>query len=634
VLGDVWHSVGAVLARQLPQGRQLPEADWRARHRVIIIILFAHAAAIFAYGLATATGPAGAFLPAAPVALAALVASSPSLARRVRSALATFGAMMSSAMLVLLSGGLIETHFHFFVMLSVITIYQDWLTFLLAAGFVVVEHAVVGVIAPHTVYDHEQAWQHPVRYALIHALFISGAGAAAIANWRLTENAQAAARRVTDRLAYEAGHDALTGTLNRREFDRRLGAVLAPGGSSGALCFLDLDRFKIVNDSCGHAAGDMLLVQVTELIRAQLAAPDQLARVGGDEFAVLLAGRDLAYAAAFADRVRTAIADYRFADGGRIFGIGVSIGVVPLAGAVGPAEALRAADAACYTAKDKGRNRVHVIGPDDGELARQQGEVRWAERLMSAIRDNTLILYYQPIEPAGDAARGDIERYGELLLRMRADGGELIGPAAFLPAAERYNLVGAVDRWVVAAVFGALAGRRWANELFSINISGGSIGDETFLPYVRARLAEHAISPSTICFEITETVAITDLAAATRFITELRALGCRFALDDFGSGLSSFTYLKQLPVDIVKIDGSFVQGITSDAVDRTMVEAVNRISHEMGLYTVAEHVETEAVMRSLRALGVDFVQGYAVAPPEPFDAWLTGATPRVVASRA
>jgi diguanylate cyclase (GGDEF)-like protein len=614
----------------LPQGRRLPDRDWQPRHRVIIVVLAAHAIGIFGYRLWSGQEPVHCALEAAPVALAALLAASPSLPRRLRACVATTGAMGSSAILVQLSGGLIETHFHFFVMLAVITLYQDWVPFLLAAGFVVVEHAVVGVVAPRAVYSHSDAWHHPVRYAMIHALFITGAGIAAVANWRLTENAQAAERATAERLVYEAGRDALTGALNHREFDRRLAVALSRprgGETHDALCFLDLDRFKIVNDSRGHAAGDALLRQVTDLIRGLLHAGDELARVGGDEFAVLLVDCDLAAAADFAERVRAAVAERPFTTSGRAFSIGVSIGVVALTeatGGNGGRDALRAADAACYAAKDKGRNRVHVVARDDGELSRQQGEVHWAERLMRAFQDDSLMLYYQPIASIGSA---DAERFGELLLRMRGEDGGVIAPGAFLPAAERYNLVGAVDRWVVHAAFAALAGRHpprgtaW-EELFSINLSGGSIGDESFLDFVRAQLAEHQIPPRIICFEITETVAITDVAAAIGFITELRALGCRFALDDFGSGLSSFTYLKQLPVDFVKIDGTFVREITTDAVDRAMVESVNRISHEMGLRTVAEFVENDAIMQCLRQLGVDFAQGYGVGRPEPFDRWL------------
>ena len=615
------------LSSKLPRGKKLPERDWHDRHVAMIVILVAHVAGIFGYCLLSGRTFAAALLAVTPIGITAALSASPSLPRRARSSLAVFGAMLCSATIVQLSGGQVESHFHFFVMLAVVTMYQDWLPFLIAIGCVAAEHAIVGVLAPGAVYSHAEHAGHPLKWTLIHSLYISGAALAAIANWRLTEGAQAAERKIAEQLAYDAGHDPLTGALNRREFDRRLAEAMSrpgPPGTRDALCFLDLDRFKIVNDSCGHAAGDLLLVQVTSLIRDLLGERDLLARVGGDEFAVLLVDCDLDRAYEFAEAARTAVADHRFTSAGRVFGVGVSIGVVGLAATTAAHEALRSADAACYAAKDNGRNRVHMVALDGAGIARQRGEAEWAERLMTAINDDKLMLFYQPI--AATAPTG-AELFGELLLRLPAEDGTLAGPGAFLPAAERYDLVGAVDRWVVQAAFRTLApryatGLAEGRELFSINLSGGSIGDESFQSFVREQLAEHRIPANVICFEITETVAITDLSAATGFITELRALGCRFALDDFGSGLSSFAYLKRLPVDFVKIDGNFVRDITIDAVDRAMVESVNRIAHEMGLRTVAEFVETDAIMQSLCALGVDYVQGYGVAMPEPFTGWL------------
>jgi diguanylate cyclase (GGDEF)-like protein len=651
-----WRAVRHLLGSYLPHGRQLPQRDWAARHRVIMAVLIAHAVGVAAYGISQAD-PVGA-LNSMPIAVAAALAGPGWLPRRLRTAVATLGVMTTSAVLVHLSGGLIEMHFHFFVMLAVVTFYQDWLAFLLAFAFVVSEHAVLGVVAPHLVYSHQSAWHHPVRWAAIHGLFVAGAGVAGLANWRLTERAQAAQRATAERLAHEASHDPLTGALNRREFDRRLAAALsAPGqtarratpahaarrggpahaagrsasyatGERGALCFLDLDRFKIVNDSCGHAGGDLLLRQITDLARGLLRAGDDLARIGGDEFAVLLHGVDRNGAAEFAERARRAIADFRFRFGGQVFTVGVSIGVVVLdsghAHDLG-ASALRAADAACYTAKDRGRNRVHISAPDDTEIDRHQGQVRWAERVMSAAQTDAFTLFYQPIVPIAPDTDHTV---GELLIRLRLDDGTLVAPGAFMPAAERYNLLGTIDRWVVGAAFAAL-GRRYAfdrpaepAEMFSINLSGASIGDDTFLHFVRESLTRHRVPPAVVCFEVTETVAITDLDTAVRFITELRALGCRFALDDFGTGLSSFTYLKRLPVDLVKIDGNFVRDLVTDPVDRAMVESVNRIAHEMGLRTVAEFVESDETLRCLRRIGIDYVQGFATGYPEPFDGWL------------
>jgi len=609
----MWQRLGSVL----PGGQLLPEGAWQARHKAILWAVWLHAVGIGGYVLWQGAGPLDAVLHAAPVGATAALAMVQRLPRRVRASLATLGCMASSAVLVHLSHGLIEMHFHFFVMLAVITFYQEWRTFLLAIAFVVVEHAVVGVIAPHAVYSHGDAWVNPVKWAVVHALFVAGASAAAITNWRLTEQAQTAERALAARLAYEANHDPLTGALNRRELDRRLDGMSGPGQPPRhALCFLDLDRFKVVNDACGHAAGDQLLRQVTDLIRGGLGRDDLLARVGGDEFVVVLADCTTDRAAEVADRLHRRVTEHRFGYDGQVFTIGVSIGVVPLAGVDHAGhESLLAADAACYAAKYAGRSRVHVARPDDRRLNRQQQEANWAARVMAALDNDEFVLFHQAIVPVEPGTGG---RFGELLLRLPAEDGTMITPAAFLPAAERYHLLPALDRWVIGTAFAALAGcTHGPGDMYSINLSGASFGDPMLVPFIREQLTRHRLRPSTICFEVTETVAITDLGRAAAFISELRTLGCRFALDDFGTGLSSFTYLKRLPVDFVKIDGTFVRGMPTDAVDRAMVEAVNRISHEMGLRTIAEFVEDDIILGELRAIGVDYAQGMAIDRPGP-----------------
>ena len=620
----------------LPHGSPLPEAAWRLRHRVILWVLALHAVGVFCFGVVQGFGVPHSLTEAAPLAVAAWLAGWERLSRRVRAGLATFGLLTASAVLVHLSGGLIEFHFHFFVMLFVITLYQDWATFLLAVAYVGVDHGVVGLLAPHAVYNHAEAWRSPLKWAGVHALFVAGAGVAAVANWRLTEKAQAGERELADQLAYHASHDTLTGMLNRREFERCVTEALVKSRTQHrehVLCLVDLDRFKIVNDTCGHVAGDTLLRQLTAVLQAGLRSGDSLARLGGDEFGILLESCPLDYGRARAEELREAVAQSRFVWEQRTFGVGASIGVVAINSFTASIdEAMQAADAACYTAKDKGRNRVHVYQPDDGEQSRRQGESQWAGRILAAIREHRLELYCQSIVPVGSGPPGE---FAELLLRMRAEDGGLVPPAAFLPAAERYDLLPAIDRWVVATAFAALAGRYLPGagphrDLYSINLSGASIGDETFLAFVRARLAEHRIPPEVICFELTETVAITNLAVAVLFINELRDLGCRFALDDFGSGLSSFAYLKNLPVDFLKIDGHFVRGIAHDSIDRAMVEAVNRIGHEMGLQTIAEFVETQAVLDCLRELGVDYAQGYAISRPGPLAERLAAADGRAV----
>jgi diguanylate cyclase (GGDEF)-like protein len=628
------------LAGWLPAGRPLSEADWALRHRTILRVLHGHAVGVFFLGLFRGYPPAAAIAYALPLALLAWLAGLDRLDRRVRACLATTGLLTASAVLVQLSHGLIEMHFHFFVMLFVITFYQDWVTFLLAALYVVVDHGVVGVLAPHLLYNHADAWQHPVKWAIVHAAFITGAGIAAITNWRLVERAEAAQHELADRLAYQASHDPLTGALNRREFERRVGDALAgwqcaaaaldaagahagpapPAPPDEVVCVIDLDRFKIVNDTCGHAAGDALLRQVTALIEAQVRTSDSVARLGGDEFGILLSRCPAPRAMRRMEAVRAAVAAYRFGWEQHTFMIGASIGVAAATRLTGSLdELLRSADAACYAAKDKGRDRVHLYQPDDVDLARQQGNSHWAGRILAALEEGRLELHYQAIAPISAPRAG---AYGELLLRLRQTDGTLAFPGAFLPAAERYSLLPAIDRWVVSTALSRLgeafrAGRVSAADTYTINLSGASIGDETFLAFARARVADSGLPPGVVCFEITETVAISNFDVAVQFVQELRTVGCRFALDDFGSGLSSFAYLKQLPVDFLKIDGNFVRGVLLDTIDKAMVESVNRIAHEMGLRTVAEFVETDAILDCLREIGVDYAQGYAIGRPGP-----------------
>jgi diguanylate cyclase (GGDEF)-like protein/PAS domain S-box-containing protein len=433
-------------------------------------------------------------------------------------------------------------------------------------------------------------------------------------------------RQYAARLSNLASHDALTGLLNRREFEQRVRAIVehreAEEGQHAVL-YLDLDQFKVVNDTSGHAAGDELLRQVGALLRPRLREGDVLARLGGDEFGVLLPHCPPAPALRIAEALRKAIVDFRFAWKNRSFTIGVSIGLVNLA--EGPqtlASVLSAADAACYLAKDKGRNRVQVYRPEDSEVAHRRGEMEWVNRLHRALAEDRLCLYAQPMHAMHVA--GPKVLHQELLVRLIDEQNELIAPIAFIPAAERYHLMPSIDRWVIRTAFRLLADRRAAGDsdalsgTYAINLSGASIGDDQFLDYVRESFARFRIPHRSICFEITETTAVTSLSKAAEFIGALREPGCRFALDDFGVGVSSFTYLKQLPVDDLKIDGSFVRNMLHDPVDAAMVEAIHRIGRVMGKQTIAESVETAATLEALRSVGVDFAQGNAIAPPTLF----------------
>ena len=433
-------------------------------------------------------------------------------------------------------------------------------------------------------------------------------------------------RQYAMRLAHLASHDALTGLLNRREFERRVSMVLVESqyeAGNHAVLYLDLDEFKVVNDTCGHAAGDELLRQVSALLRPRLREGDTLARLGGDEFGVLLEHCAPAPALAIADALRKAIGDFHFQWNQRSFKIGASVGVVRIAG--GPdtlAGILSAADAACYMAKDKGRNRVQVYSPESDEVTLRKGEMEWVNRIHHALADDRFCLYAQPVHATHGGDRPPA--YTELLLRLRADDGGLVPPTAFIPAAERYHLMPAIDRWVISTAFAMLAQQSSAAGdtspigVCAINVSGASLGDDDFLDFVQRQFVEHRIPHSQVCFEITETTAVASLTKATQFMTVLRALGCRFALDDFGVGVSSFTYLKHLPVDYLKIDGSFVKDMLADPVNHAMVEAIHRIGHIMGKKTIAESVESRDTLQALRAIGVDYAQGFGIASPAPF----------------
>lgn len=426
-------------------------------------------------------------------------------------------------------------------------------------------------------------------------------------------------RKLSRQLSYQASHDMLTGLLNRRMFEEQLESALFNVGLEDrhhVMCYLDLDQFKIVNDTCGHVAGDELLRQISELLKSNIREGDILARLGGDEFGLLLKNCDMKQATRVADKVRQSVKDFRFTWQEKLFEIGASIGVVGINSEnMELTSILAAADMACYAAKDMGRNRVHVYEPSDAMLTERHGQMHWAGRITKALEDQRMMLYEQPIVCIKEDTR-NVE-HCEILIRMRDEDNNIISPDAFIPAAERYNLMPTVDRWVIRMVFEHMNSSSCdgKNNVVAINLSGTSLADDDLLEYIMEMAKKYGTDLSRICFEITETAAISNLAKATQFINALKLKGCRFSLDDFGSGLSSFTYLKNLPVDYIKIDGSFVVDMVNDPIDKAMVEAIVKIGHVMDVKVIAEWVENEETLVMLREIGVDFVQGYYLGVP-------------------
>lgn len=430
------------------------------------------------------------------------------------------------------------------------------------------------------------------------------------------------AKELSAQLAHQANHDALTGLINRREFERRAEQALAYAKNNGAqhaLCFMDLDQFKVVNDTCGHAAGDELLRQVSSLLQTRMRSRDTLARLGGDEFGLLLENCPLDEAERIAQEILFTVRSFRFDWEGQTFKIGVSIGITAITQlSEDITKVLSNTDSACYAAKEKGRNRVQIFQMDDKELGNRREEMSQVTRISSAIDENRLTLYFQPIMSlGGEPANGD---HCEILVRMLTRDNQIVMPDSFIPAAERYGLMPSLDRWVIENAFsmyqrlypGADPQRK---NTWAINISGDSLGSPGLIEFIREQAIKYKVPPQDICFEITESAAIASVSKAIDFIWGLKMDGFRFALDDFGKGMSSFAYLKNLPVNYLKIDGEFIKDLVSDKINYGLVEAMNRVGQVMGLETIAEWVESAEVMNKLRDMGVNHVQGYVIGKP-------------------
>lgn len=423
-------------------------------------------------------------------------------------------------------------------------------------------------------------------------------------------------------LNYLATHDPLTELVNRREFERRTERLLSTierAKTQHALCYIDLDQFKIINDTCGHNAGDEMLRQLSAILQNTVRQSDSLARLGGDEFGVLMERCSIDNAHRVCKTLLEAIQDFQFSWEQYSFKIGASMGLVPITiNTINMIELLKHADAACYQAKDQGRNRIHVYRPEDAEIAQRHGEMQWVTRINKALDENRFCLYAQPILCLDE----NTKKHYEILLRMIDERGNIVQPNAFLPAAERYDLISKIDYWVIENAISLLT----SNPVFieqidfcSINISGSSLSEPDILNFIIDHLSKSELDGKQLCFEITETVVISNMVRAMKFISTLKGLGCKFALDDFGSGLSSFAYLKNLPVDFLKIDGVFVKDIVDDPIDHAMVKSINEIGHVMGMKTIAEFVENDEIKGMLREIGVNYAQGYGIGKPEPLD---------------
>jgi len=433
--------------------------------------------------------------------------------------------------------------------------------------------------------------------------------------------------RSLSKMTYQATHDSLTGLINRREFERRVNQALENARNSDGryvLCYLDLDNFKVVNDTSGHIAGDELLKMLKLRFQSMMREADVLGRLGGDEFGILLGGCSVERAIEVAEDIRAMAEDFRFVWDNKAFRIGVSIGIVKISADSGAlSDVLRAADSACYMAKEKGRNRVHVYAENDKEMLERQGQMQWMQQIHDVLEQDRFRLFFQVIERLSGWPDEKGKIHGEVLLRIMDEDMKLIGPGSFIPSAERYNLMPMIDRWVIENTLKLLSDNLETTinvmDTCSINLSGQSLSDERFTKFIIEQIQDTRVPPQLLCFEITETAVIANLDTATSLISSLRDMGCRFALDDFGVGLSSFGYLRNLLIDYLKVDGLFVKNMANNKIDYEMVRAINQIGHTMNIMTIAEFVEDEAILEAVRELGVDYAQGYVIAKPVPME---------------
>jgi diguanylate cyclase (GGDEF)-like protein len=589
-----------------PRGGMLPEDVWARRHNRIVAVLWAHIPAIVLFAGVSGRGWLHGLIESTPVALTAFLAKSPTACRAARAAMATLGLVTTSAILVHLSGGLTEMHFHFFVVIGIITLYQDWLPFLLALGFVVLHHGVMGAIDPRSVYDHADAYAHPWKWALIHGGFVLAASTVYLSAWRLNEEAFL--------------HDPLTNLANRRLFEERLSHALLRGTRDSRpimVLFLDVDEFKTVNDSLGHSAGDQLLITVGERLTQCVRAADTVSRLGGDEFAILLEGADAQYANALAERLLGVLHAPMVLQGKEV-SVTASIGIAgnltqPDADAI-----LRDADAAMYAAKRNGKAHYSFFEPTMHEFVSQR--VQLHAELQRAVKEGEFVVYYQPtLELATSKMTGV-----EALVRWNHPTRGVVPPGEFIPLAEETGLIVPIGRWILAEacrqvqVWNRLAPANQALTLH-VNISARQLQASTLSGDITAILEQSAFDPQHLVLEITEGVLVHDPEAAIAKLNEIKALGVRLAIDDFGTGYSSLSYLQRFPIDILKIDKSFVDHVTDGGNASALARAIVKLGPTLGLEVVAEGIETAEQADELRALQCDQGQGYYFSKPLPAD---------------
>jgi diguanylate cyclase len=600
-------AAGRVIRRALsylPKGQSLSEDVWRVRHRTLSYLLRAHVVAIFAFALIRGYTVTEALMSAGLIGVFAWLGSTDGRRRKFVSAMTALGLVTTSAVLVSLSGGLTEMHFHFFVIVGILTLYQDWLPFLLAIGFVVLHHTVLGVLDSAAVFSTPQAIANPIPWAFVHGGFVLAASVTSIVAWRLNEE--------------QAFRDSLTSLPNRALFQDRVSHALAraerrPGIL--AVLFIDLDGFKDVNDSLGHAAGDHLLCSVAERLRGCVRSADTAARLGGDEFAILLedvTSEDVALRAA--QRVLDALA-VPFMVGGRETTVGASIGVALNSRADTVDVLLRNADVAMYKVKESGRGRyelfaaaMHTAVVDRVELGRQ---------LVHAAENGEFVLYYQPLISLDTGRITGLEA----LIRWQHPTRGLLAPGEFIELAEETGAIVPIGNWVIDTACRQVS--KWKKSLagdpftISVNLSPVQVFQVDIVDIVRDALTRSGLDPCDLVLELTERVMLKDTELAASRLIELKALGVKLAIDDFGTGFSSLNYLRQLPVDILKIDKSFIDGIVDEAADSTLTAGIINLARTLGLHTVAEGVERPEQVPELRRLGCHIAQGYLMARPQP-----------------